>query len=149
MAARQLQRKERQRIALGMDHGTAANRLRKALMFSMAQRLDMTNCYRCGHEIVDLAEFSIDHKEVWENTDRAADLFFALDNVAFSHFACNVAASRKSKIYENRTAKAHAKYLRVKADPVRYTRKMVLRENRRAQRRALGLPIDIRLEPGA
>ena len=37
-----------------MDPGTAANRLRKSILFSFAKRLDLNWCYQCGCEIKDI-----------------------------------------------------------------------------------------------
>lgn len=70
-----------------MDCGTATHRLRKLLMFSMAQRLGMTVCFRCSRDIESADDLSIDHKQSWLYVDAA--LFWSLDNLAFSHKACN------------------------------------------------------------
>lgn len=64
------------------------NRLRKMLLFQMAQQLGRDTCYRCGDRIDTLDEFSIDHKQPWSG--RNVDLFWSLDNIAFSHLVCNV-----------------------------------------------------------
>src|SRR5579864_5926105 len=54
---------------LGMPHGTAANRLRKLLLFDALKRHAENRCYRC-------------HKLIYAVED--------LSNVAFSHLRCNV-----------------------------------------------------------
>lgn len=80
---------------LGMAHGTANGRLRKTIMFMLAQRCGMDTCYRCADKIETCEELSIEHKDEWE---RAADpvlAFFNLENIAFSHLACNIRAAGK------------------------------------------------------
>ncbi len=74
---------------LGMPHGTAANKLRKMLMFEMAQCLELDTCFRCGKKIETTKELSVEHKQGWLNTKDPIGLFFDLDNVAFSHLGCN------------------------------------------------------------
>jgi len=78
---------------LKMSHGTACYRLRKSIMFSLIKNTPLSVCYRCGERIVLIDEFSIDHKESWENADDPLQSFFDLDNIAFSHLKCNIAAA--------------------------------------------------------
>ncbi len=73
---------------LGMPYGTAANRLKKRILFSLVQKLNMDACYRCGKKIKDVSHLSIEHKEPWLNV--SVDLYWDLNNIAFSHLACNV-----------------------------------------------------------
>ena len=84
------QRKQEQ---LGMPLGTASARLRKLVMFRLAQKLGEDVCYRCKGKIETAEAFSIEHKEPWFNGD--ARLFWDLDNVAFSHLSCNVGSRRQ------------------------------------------------------
>lgn len=87
--------------ALGMSHGTAANRLRKMILFSLVCRLELNTCYQCGSEILSVDDLSIEHKEPWLRADDPVESFFDLDNIAFSHLSCNVAAaSRPNKRYK-------------------------------------------------
>ncbi len=79
---------------LGMPFGTASNRLKKNLMFSLAQKLGLTKCFQCGEEIESSKDLSIEHKLPW--FEASQDLFWDLDNVAFSHARCNYSAARKS-----------------------------------------------------
>lgn len=72
---------------LGMPQGTAANKLRKRILFSYVVRCGDNFCYKCGVEIETVDELSIEHKEPWENRD--ASLFWDLNNIAFSHLKCN------------------------------------------------------------
>lgn len=76
---------------LGMNFSTASARLRRNLMFAMAQRLGMDVCFRC-HDLIESAEdISIEHKEDWLN--RSPELFWDIDNIAFSHRRCNKRSS--------------------------------------------------------
>jgi hypothetical protein len=94
---------------LGMPAGTAAGRLRKIIMFSLLYRLNENICYRCKEAIATVAELSIEHKDAWQGAADPVAAFFDLDNISFSHHACNVgAASRPTKIYESRGAQRAA-----------------------------------------
>lgn len=74
---------------LGMAHGTACGILRKQILFAAIQQLGQDVCYRCEEKIESIDEFSIDHKTPWLDADDPHDLFFDLDNIAFSHLKCN------------------------------------------------------------
>jgi hypothetical protein len=78
---------------LGMPRGTAANRLRKLVLFDVLKRHKENICYRCNQEIETADALSIEHKQPWEHVDAA--LFWDLTNIAFSHLICNVKAARK------------------------------------------------------
>jgi hypothetical protein len=81
---------------LGMPYGTANGRLKKMIIFRMAQRLGEDVCFRCGKRIDEIDALSIEHKNPWLN--RSVDLFWDLDNIAFSHVICNSIASEKRRI---------------------------------------------------
>lgn len=78
---------------LGMPQGTAANRLRKMVLFRQLRKYGDNACVRCGKEIATVDELSIEHIEPWEG--RSAELFWDLDNIAFSHMKCNVPHIRR------------------------------------------------------
>ena len=80
---------------LGMPRGTAANRLRKLVLFDLLKRHKENVCYQCKKEIERAEELSVEHKKPWENVDVA--LFWDLSNIAFSHLACNVRAARHAE----------------------------------------------------
>jgi hypothetical protein len=80
---------------LGMPTGTAANRLRKQILFRCIQKLGEDLCYRCKERISSVRDLSIEHIKPWLNVDVA--LFWDLDNIAYSHLSCNVAAGDKVK----------------------------------------------------
>ena len=83
--------------ALGMAHGTAANRLRKMILFSLVCRVKLNMCHQCGGEILSVDDLSIEHKTPWLRADDPVKTFFDLDNIAFSHLSCNAAASVRIK----------------------------------------------------
>ena len=72
---------------LGIPYGTACGKLRKQLLFEYAKRCDEDKCFKCGVRIETVEEFSIEHKLPWLHID--PDLFWDLNNIAFSHLACN------------------------------------------------------------
>lgn len=79
---------ERRAQQLGMPYGTACARLRKALLFQMAQQLDKDVCVRCQESIDSIDDFTIEHIEPWYERDEA--LFWDLENIGFSHAKCNL-----------------------------------------------------------
>ena len=93
-------------VILGMPFGTASARLRKTLLFSCATRLGEAVCYRCSRDIESIDEFSIEHKEAWLNAEDPIEKFFSLDNIAYSHMICNVAAAYRPKKYETEKARS-------------------------------------------
>jgi len=80
---------------LGIDYGTARARLTKLIMYDQARRLNMLNCYRCGQHIDDVNDFTIDHKQHWLRV--SVELFYDMDNIAFSHHSCNSRHCRRGK----------------------------------------------------
>ena len=74
---------------LGMSLGTASGRLRKMLLFRQLKKHNENVCSRCNQPIDTIDELSMEHIKPWEG--RSSDLFWDLDNVAFSHRRCNVA----------------------------------------------------------
>jgi|SRR3989304_7472025 len=83
---------------LGMPFGTASHRLRKQLMFQLVCQAGRDQCFRCGEKIASVDEFSVDHKEPWQDSGSPVEFFFGLDNVAFSHLSCNIKAFRRKPI---------------------------------------------------
>jgi hypothetical protein len=71
-------------------------------MFTLIQKANMDKCYRCSGIIENENDLSIDHKKEWMYSDNAYDLFFDIDNIAFSHKSCNSAHRRKGiRVYSN------------------------------------------------
>jgi hypothetical protein len=84
---------DRKAKLLGKSFGASSGQLRKALLFKFAGQLGLTSCYRCGIEIVNIDDFSMEHKEDWMGSADPVKTFFDLNNIAFSHRSCNSAAS--------------------------------------------------------
>jgi hypothetical protein len=82
---------------LGIHPGTAANRLRKSILYDFAKRLDICWCYQCGASIDNIDEFTIEHKIPWLDSEDPVDLYYRLDNIAFSHASCNYSKARRKK----------------------------------------------------
>lgn len=74
---------------LGEPHGTCSARLRKALLFKYLRMAGEDVCFKCGFRIESDTHLSIDHKIPWQSSEDPKRLFFDLENVAFSHLACN------------------------------------------------------------
>lgn len=86
---------QKQADQLGMPRNTASMRLKKMVMFDLVQKLGLNSCFQCGKIIKKLSELTVEHKIPWLNSDKPAELFFDLDNIAFSHSVCNQAAARR------------------------------------------------------
>lgn len=82
---------------LGMPYGTACNRLRKTILFKLVQQLDLDVCFQCGNKIESVDELSIEHKSPWMYNENSVEMFFDLDNIAFSHLKCNCSTTRSIK----------------------------------------------------
>jgi hypothetical protein len=95
---------------LGVSFGTACARLRKAVMFQLAQETHRDVCFRCGKLISTIEDFSLDHKHPWLDAENPGKMFFDLENIAFSHYRCNVGAARKpTKKYFTKESKLAAR----------------------------------------
>ena len=81
---------------LGMPIGTASARLKKNIMFDLLCRLNENKCYQCGEEIQSAENLSVEHKVPYLHSENPQELFFNLDNIAFSHLKCNVKAARRN-----------------------------------------------------
>lgn len=84
---------------LGMSHGTASNRLRKLIMWTLVCKTDQNVCFRCGQRIEDVDDLSIEHKEPWQGAADPKAAFFDLKNIAFSHLRCNSGAANANKTH--------------------------------------------------
>ena len=77
---------------LGISYSTARYRLMKSILFMLIKESGKDICFRCGKKILNVEDCTIDHKEPWLYAD--IDLFWDLNNVAFSHGVCNSGATR-------------------------------------------------------
>jgi hypothetical protein len=120
---------------LGIPFGTANARLRKAILFSLVQRLAIDTCHRCDQKILTCEELSIEHKESWQLAANPVAAFFDLDNIGFSHLSCNIsAASRPNKRFATATDRNRAR------DKRKQPRRTARKKAWRARRRLAGLP---------
>ena len=78
-----------------MPIGTASNRLRKELLFKYIKKAKDNYCFQCGSEIETIDELSIEHKIPYLDSEDPIELFFNLENIAFSHLTCNIRAARR------------------------------------------------------
>jgi hypothetical protein len=58
------------------------------ILFDLLQKHGENVCFRCSNAIETAEELSVEHKEPWEGI--SVELFWSLDNIAFSHRVCNV-----------------------------------------------------------
>ena len=95
---------------LGMPFGTASARLRKIILFSLLKKHNENICYRCNKLIETINELTIDHKEPW--LDKDINLFWDINNIAFSHHNCNVSIARKleKKVLVHGTRHGYARW---------------------------------------
>lgn len=106
---------------LGVDPGTASNRLLKDILFRFVQDTSGAICFRCSG-LMTRDDFSIDHKEPWLHSDDPSALFFDLKNIAYSHLVCNQRAARKKKSkYTNPVLRRHARRVRNRAYKKKYS----------------------------
>ena len=78
---------------LGMNPSTANGRLLKNILYQLVVDLNKDLCYQCGKKI-SKETFSIEHKIPWLDSEKPLELYFDLNNIAFSHLSCNIKASR-------------------------------------------------------
>lgn len=95
MASKQTnQEKEKQ---LGMPLGTAANRLKKSIMFQLIVEAGHNTCFQCGQKITSIDDFTIEHKKTWLHSHDPLGAYMDLKNIGFSHASCNSGARRVRK----------------------------------------------------
>ncbi len=68
-------------------------------MYHLAGKLNLLNCFRCDEQILNIKDFTIDHKKEWLYNDK--NLFWDINNIAFSHLSCNSAAARQPNKIEH------------------------------------------------
>ncbi len=99
---------------------TARQHLLRKIIFDLVQKTDRDFCYRCSQRIVDLSDFSIDHKVPWLGQDNEEELFFNLENIGYSHRSCNYKARRCALKVNNKTGyKGVTYYEKYKENPYR------------------------------
>ena len=76
-----------------MNPSTASHRLLRDILWSLVQKSGRDTCYQCSAKMT-RQSFSIEHKEPWLDSEDPVGIYFDLDNISFSHLACNIKASR-------------------------------------------------------
>lgn len=72
---------------LGMNPATARHQLVRSILLHYARKCGEDKCYRCGLPIEAPNDLSIDHKIPWLHNSK--ELFFDINNIAWSHKKCN------------------------------------------------------------
>lgn len=85
---------------LGLPFGTASHRLKKEILFDLVKKCGLQTCFKCKEEIKNSADLTIEHKVPWLNVD--PDLFWDLNNIAFSHSKCNIPHRQNGGGYSKR-----------------------------------------------
>lgn len=80
---------------LGRSYGSCRNQLDRLILFHYIKKYKENFCYRCKREIKSINDFSIEHKIIWVDSDNPKELFWSMDNIAFSHRKCNSLSRRK------------------------------------------------------
>ena len=65
---------------------TANYRMQRQLLFHLLKKHGENVCFRCGGRIETYTDMTIDHKKPWLED---SSLFWDMENIAFSHSACN------------------------------------------------------------
>jgi len=87
--------KQKKKDQLGCDPGTAQYRLTRLILFDLICKLELNYCYQCKSIISSVEDLSIEHKVPWLDSNDPKELFYDIDNIAFSHKSCNYGAARK------------------------------------------------------
>jgi len=85
-------KQQRESKMLGQAVSTARSKLYKKVIWSLARKCGENQCHRCGSEIENPEDLSLDHVKSWRYKENAAELYFDLDNVRLSHNICNATA---------------------------------------------------------
>lgn len=127
---------------LGMDAGTAYYRLKQDVIWSLLVRCGLEKCHVCGEDMC-RDTFSIEHIKPWLHSDDPVKLFWDMNNISFSHLACNYGRRRrpqKSEKAKLEDARLHQKRLAREAFRKRFgvnfnengwQQKVMLREDKR------------------
>ena len=99
---------DKKAIQLGEPIGTAANKLRKMIMFALLKETNKNVCFQCKKEIELVEHLSVEHKVPWLDSNEPKTFYYALDNIAFSHISCNCGAARKYNKYPDDVSRREA-----------------------------------------
>lgn len=85
---------------LGMPLGTASGKLKKQILFHLLVKLNENVCFKCEEKILNVDDLSIEHKKNWLHTENPKELFFDIENIAFSHIKCNTPERKHGGLYK-------------------------------------------------
>jgi hypothetical protein len=120
---------DRKKDQLGIHPATAQHRLKKIVVFDLVKRLGENICYRCKKEIISEDDLSLEHKIAW--LDNSPDLFWDLENIAWSHLSCNIRAARRYKTNSSRgKTRGKSKHLGVSYNACQKRKKRWLAQQR-------------------
>ncbi len=85
----------RYREQLGLSYPAASYRLIRKLLFSLLVESKRAICLRCKQPIDSVEDMTIDHMIPWRNKADAQELFYDIENIAFSHPRCNSSTLRE------------------------------------------------------
>lgn len=131
--------KQRSKL-LGLNVGTATHKLKKAIMFDMAEKLGILTCFRCQQQISTVEDLTVDHKEAWQRANNPQEAFFSLENIAFSHPNCNVRAGIRYRKYATKEEAKKAKAAQHRSPKYR-AKSRLWKQKRRAEQKLLGLKV--------
>ena len=96
---------KKKRAALGMHVSVANRRLQKDLLYKFVTLSGHNQCFRCGNPM-SRDDFTMDHKKDWLNSGTPQQLYFDVENVAFSHHSCNSGAQIRSTFSDEQRLEA-------------------------------------------
>lgn len=79
----------------GVAVSTARYQLMKKIVFELLTNAGKDSCFRC-QEKLSLEDFSIEHIKPWGWEENPMNLFMDLQNISFSHIACNAGVTRQT-----------------------------------------------------
>lgn len=88
---------------LGCNFGNASFKLRSLVIFNLIEKHGLNKCYRCGETIKSVNDLTLDHKIDWLDSENPKQLFFDVDNIAFSHANCNRLSRRTPRKVKSKT----------------------------------------------
>jgi len=74
---------------LGQSLQKSHIQIRKLMLFHCMQKCGMDTCFQCGEKITDINTLSIEHKIAWMGSENPKEMFWDVNNLAFSHLRCN------------------------------------------------------------
>lgn len=89
------------KMQLEESPGKARHKLFTLILYNLVVETNKNNCFRCGLPILSADSISIDHKIPWMYTSNPKEIYYSIDNIAFSHKKCNSSYTRGRSIVNN------------------------------------------------